>query len=103
MAKTHDVKADWQTIDPDTLNSECREAYDNYKAAYRLMKEARQHFEDTMATEAALPAHLRLVFGYNFGKLSIAAVPAAEVKPKATAPGSLSVFLASTAASGRRV
>jgi hypothetical protein len=97
------IKAEWQTIDVDTLNEGQREVYDNYKVAYRHMKACREVFEARMTEDAQLPSGQRLVFGYNFGKLSIAAV-ADDRKPAAkSAPQSLSAFLASAATSGRRV
>jgi hypothetical protein len=102
MAKER-IAAEWQTIDIDTLNPDLAEAYRSYKAAYAEMKRIREGFERMMADHVPLPAGQRLVFGYNFGKLSIAAV-ADDRKPAAkSAPQSLSAFLASTSASGRRV
>ena len=103
MATSHDVKADWRILDPATLPDNLRSAYADYKQAYALMKEARQSFEDAMSLAAALPDTSRLVFGYNFGKLSLAVVPNDKPKAKPAAPaGSLATFLASARLTGAR-
>ena len=59
----------WSEINPDTLASEMAKAF------------------ETIVSEAAeLPAGKRVVFGYNFGKLSVAIVDD-DCKPaKATQP-----------------
>jgi len=102
MAKATRSDAVWTVIDADTLADEQRFAYDEYKAKYRLMKEAREHFENHMQSAVELPAGKRLVFGYNFGKLSVAVVDD-DRKPtaKANAPQSLSSYLAGMAQKGR--
>jgi hypothetical protein len=97
------IKAEWQTIDVDTLPEAQKKAYDAYKDAYRIMKAMRENFENDMAELAKPPVGQRLVFGYNFGKLSVALVPDDRKPAAKSAPQSLSAFLASTSASGRRV
>jgi hypothetical protein len=74
MAKTKLV-ADWKEIDPSSLNTELKAAYDAYKAQYAKAKAQRDVFEAAMNKAAELPATHRLAFGYNFGKLSAAVVP----------------------------
>lgn len=95
--------ATWINVDIDTLGNDARFAYDEYKAKYRLMKEAREHFENTMADLAQLPQGQRMIFGYNFGKLSVAVVEDDRkvAKPKATTQ-SLSQFLAQAKSHGDR-
>ena len=75
LPMAHEVKADWRIIDPATLDAPLANAYADYKAAYAFMKEARTAFEKAMTSAASVPSHERLVFGYNFGKLSVAIVP----------------------------
>lgn len=98
MAKS---EANWVNIDPSTLTVELREAYEAYKAAYRVTKAKRDTFQDAMQDAAGLPASQRLVFGYNFGKLSIAIVAAeAKVVSKAKPAQSLAAFLSTATADG---
>lgn len=101
MAKTTST-ATWQTIDPDTLPVEIYNAYSAYKAAYADMKAVRVKFEQMMAKQVAAPSGKRLVFGYNFGKLSVALVDAEPAKADAKGTLSLSAFLASQSAQGKR-
>jgi hypothetical protein len=101
MAKTQRTDAQWITIDVDTLTPHIGRAYEAYKAAYKAMKDARAKFEEDMALEADLPVGKRLVFGYNFGKLSVAVVED-DRKPVAKAGAqSLSSYLASMQVKGR--
>lgn len=98
MAK-HD--ADWITIDVTTLDADVLEAFAQYKDAYREMKELRGAFEKLMAAD--VPAGERMIFGYNFGKLSIAIVPDDRKPAKAKqSTQSLAEYLASRAQSGER-
>lgn len=95
MANTKPV-ADWKEIDPATLSDPLKKAYDAYKADYAKAQATRILFEKQMG-EAALTAEQRttwrMVFGYNFGKLSAAIVPAAKTtaSKKAVAFDSLKV------------
>ena len=94
----------WHEIDVSTLSAEAQAAYASYKDAYRAMKEWRVAFEGQLSDEAALPAGKRMVFGYNFGKLSVAVVEDDRKAAKATpAKQSLADFIASQASAGRRV
>jgi hypothetical protein len=90
----------WVEINVDSLDEAQRMAYDEYKAIYRKMKEAREYFEAEMQSLA--PDGKRLVFGYNFGKLSVAVADKVEVKAKASGPQSLGDYLKGMQANGRR-
>lgn len=93
--------ANWVNIDIETLGSTGRKAYDDYKAAYKVMKDARAEFEAIMG--AGIPQGQRMIFGYNFGKLSVAVVEDDRKVAKAkAATQSLSEFLASAKAHGDR-
>ena len=84
----------WIELDVETLSMEAAEQYGNYKRQYKAAKEARERFEQVMNDQAKLPEGKRMVFGYNFGKLSVAIV-ADDRKPKAEAKRqSLADFLA---------
>lgn len=99
MAK-FETKLDWSQVDVDTLEAGDRARYDAYKDAYRVMKASREAFEQGMQAQA--PQGMRLVFGYNFGKLSVA-LDAAKDAPKAkSGVQSLSAFLAMQGAAGCR-
>jgi hypothetical protein len=91
--------ATWVEIDAEALAIDQRQAYDEYKAAYRDMKVLRTEFERSMGQ--ALPEGKRMIFGYNFGKLSVALVED-DRKPAKPAKQSLAEFLASQAEAGRR-
>ena len=91
----------WTEIDPDTLPAAQAAAYADYKALYRKMKAAREAFEASF--QSAAPDGKRFVFGYNFGKLSIAlADEDRRAKRTATAKASLADFLAAQTQAGRR-
>ena len=93
----------WSEINPDTLPQEISARYVAYKATYALMKAKRLEFEQALSEAAELPEGKRMVFGYNFGKLSVAVVDddrkAAKAKP---AKQSLADFIAAQQAAGRR-
>lgn len=94
----------WHEIDPSTLTNTIASAYADYKRIYADMKAARLQFEEGMQIAAGLPEGKRLVFGYNFGKLSVAIVDDDRKPAKATpAKQSLADFIASQASAGRRV
>jgi len=85
----------WSTIDPETLPTHVQSLYLDYKQAYQVAKANRKQFEAAMSTAASLPAGQRMVFGYNFGKLSVAIVKddRPQAKPARKAQ-SLSEYLA---------
>lgn len=102
MAK--DSTAVWSEINPDTLPAEIGQAYALYKEMYREMKAQRTQFETMLSDAATLPEGKRVIFGYNFGKLSVAIVDDDRKPAKATpAKQSLADFIASQASAGRRV
>lgn len=74
-AKTDAV---WHELDVGSLSQEARADYAAYKATYGMMKAARLEFEQGLEVQAkregVIPAGYRMVFGYNFGKLSVAIV-----------------------------
>jgi hypothetical protein len=89
----------WTTIDPASLPQEAKALYDAYKTQYRVMKEAREAFENYVGK--GVPKGQRMVFGYNFGKLSVALV-VDDRKPKQAAPKqTLAEFLAAQRDAGR--
>lgn len=76
------TNATWTQIDTDSLPANVAKAYADYKTAYAAMKAERLAFETMLAAMLAVPTGKRAVFGYNFGKLSIAIVDD-TAKPKA--------------------
>lgn len=100
MAKT---EANWVNIDPATLTDELQAKYQAYKEAYRFMKSEREAFEEAMAKAGEVAEGKRMVFGYNFGKLSVALVDddRKPSKPKASQM-TLAQFMAQANASGHR-
>lgn len=92
-------EANWVTIDVETLSDVQQMAYDEYKTKYRAMKAAREAFEGEMA--AGVPPGKRMVFGYNFGKLSVALVDDDRKPSKIKGTASLADFLALASANGR--
>ena len=79
------IKADWLNVDPSSLPTSISRAYDAYKSAYAEAKSARADFERAMTEAAGLKPGKRLIFGYNFGKLSIAIVADEGRSPKPSA------------------
>jgi hypothetical protein len=95
--------ATWIEMDVATLDHNTQTQYQMYKQAYADMKAQRQKFEDMMQTDAGLPEGKRMVFGYNFGKLSVAIVDDDRKPAKAKqAKQSLADFIASQAQAGAR-
>lgn len=74
MAKPTNRDATWHTLNPETLPAPIAKAYQTYKASYVEMKEDRNAFETLLADAISPPTGKRVVFGYNFGKLSVAIV-----------------------------
>lgn len=92
MAKANST-ATWTQIDTDTLPSAIAKQYANYKSAYAEMKAERKAFEDALAAMLAVPTGKRAVFGYNFGKLSIAIVDDDAKPAKASSAVSLASLI----------
>lgn len=102
MAK-RESNAVWIEIDPTTLSAEVKKDYDSYKEEYRLAKIAREAFEESMRASVEVPAGKRLVFGYNFGKLSVAIVEDDGKRSGTTKSAmSLSAFMKSQESAGAR-
>ena len=84
MAKEKRTDAVWVEIDPASLNPDQAQAYAAYKEAYRVMKANRVGFEASMSR--GVPEGQRMIFGYNFGKLSVAVVAEDRKEAKARTP-----------------
>lgn len=89
----------WKEIDPTTLSKAQQDAYNAYKTAYSATTTKRKAFEALVTADMAkvLPAGRGPVFGYRFGKLSLAigeAKAAAGVSKKAV---TLADYLAANA------
>ena len=82
------TEPDWQSLDTSTLSPDLQSAYFAYRKAADAANNARKTFEAGMAAKVELPPHLTLAFGYRFGKLSVAIVPA---KRPSTAKAALSL------------
>ena len=83
MANANEVT--WMQVELSDLNEKSRKLYDAYKSAAQKTAEIRKDFEASFIAQAkdVLPDGMTLAFGYKFGRLSVAAVPAE--KPKAAA------------------
>lgn len=70
------AKGDWTEIDPATLPAQLSKPYNEYLAARKLAADKREAFETAFKTalKGRIPAGQKAVFGYNFGKLSMAVV-----------------------------
>lgn len=75
----------WTQIDTETLNATATAALAKLRAANEAARAAREQFE-AIITDLIDPADgERVIFGYRFGKLSLAIVPADKPKAKANA------------------
>ena len=86
MAKAIKSDLTWNTINTETLPTSIKDAYEGYKDAYKDMKEARLQFEQLISKAIDPKPGFRVVFGYNFGKLSVALAP--DDKPAKSQPAS---------------
>jgi len=91
-----DKAIEWTQLDPDTLSPDLRKAYDEYRAAAKAAAILRTTFEARMTVAIDPLDGEKLAFGYKFGKLSLAIVPADKPKRR-TAAVSLADYLASKA------
>ena len=75
----------WLQIDPSDLNTDNQKLYKLLKDAQEKTRKIREDFEEGVRKQAhaMIPEGHTLAFGYKFGRLSVAAVPAE--KPKAAA------------------
>lgn len=102
MAKTIKTDANWTSVDIETLPDPLKARHIEYKTAYTHMKDARERFEKAMSDAISPPDGKRVVFGYNFGKLSIAVVADDRIEKRTTVgTQSLANWIASQRASGR--
>lgn len=93
MAKSSTSTLAWQNIDVATLPPAIAKQYARYKETYAEMKAERLAFEQAAAALVSPPAGKRVVFGYNFGKLSVALADDDAKPTKATGGISLSSLL----------
>jgi len=92
-AKPAPAKAlEWTQLDPSTLSPELRKAYDAYRDAARHANALREAFERAMTTAIDPLDTEKVVFGYRFGKLSLAIAPADKPR-KPSAAVSLADFI----------
>jgi hypothetical protein len=91
----------WCNVETDDIPASALELYNQYKTLQRQAAHARETFEAefSAALNITPTSATRLVFGYKFGKLSIAVAPNDKPKaqPKRTTT-SLTDFLASHSA-----
>jgi hypothetical protein len=87
---------EWTQLDPDSLSPDLRKAYDAYRTAAKAAAVLRTEFEARMTVAIDPLDGEKLAFGYKFGKLSLAIVPADRPKRR-TAAISLADYLASKA------
>lgn len=78
----------WVNVDTDTMNDKLKAKYAALKKAQAASAEAKVSFEIAFLEAAKkaerIDADIELAFGYRFGKLAIAKVDKATVKPKAS-------------------
>jgi hypothetical protein len=96
VASPESKAIEWTQLDPDTLSPDLRKAYDEYRAAAKAAAILRTTFEAHMTNAIDPLDGEKLAFGYKFGKLSLAIVPADKPKRR-TAAISLADYLASKA------
>lgn len=83
---------EWTQLDPSTLSPDLRKAYDAYKDAARHANTLREAFERQMTVAIDPLDSEKVVFGYRFGKLSLAIAPADKPR-KPSAAVSLADFI----------
>lgn len=103
MAYDNELLVGWQNdVDPATLSTEQRNAYNEMRDYNRKASEARARFEGLVQSQ--LPAGCHAVFNYRFGKLSMAVAEgskADKAKPAANSGKTLAAFLEAAKAAGR--
>lgn len=82
MANTPDLA--WQTIDTTNLPDDLALAYEDYRDLNRKAQAAREAFETAFRTLVPAAPRKSWLFGYRFGKLSVALGDAQPIK--STAP-----------------
>ena len=83
---------EWTQLDPSTLSSDLRAKYDAYRDAARHANALREAFERAMTVAIDPLDSEKVVFGYRFGKLSLAIAPADKPR-KPSAAVSLADFI----------
>ena len=83
---------EWTQLDPASLSPALRAAYDAYKEAARHAESLRKTFEASMTNAIDPMDGEKVVFGYRFGKLSLAIAPADRPR-KPSAAVSLAEFI----------
>ena len=86
------AELEWTQLDPSTLSPDLRKAYDAYRDAARHANALRETFERAMTVAIDPPEGEKVVFGYRFGKLSLAIAPADKPR-KPSAAVSLADFI----------
>jgi hypothetical protein len=73
----------WRNVETDDIPVTALELYNSYKTLQRQAAAAREAFEAAFALALAITPTdpRRIVFGYKFGKLSIAIAPNDKPKP----------------------
>ena len=83
---------EWTQLDPSSLSPDLRKAYDAYRDAARHANTLREAFERQMTVAIDPMDNEKVVFGYRFGKLSLAIAPADKLR-KPSAAISLADFI----------
>ena len=86
------TELEWTQLDPASLSPDLRKAYDTYKEAARHAESLRKTFEAAMTNAIDPLEGEKVVFGYRFGKLSLAIAPADKPR-KPSAAVSLADFI----------
>lgn len=91
-AKPAPKELEWTQLDPSTLSPELCAKYDAYRDAARDAAALREAFERAMTVAIDPLEGEKVVFGYRFGKLSLAIAPADKPR-KPSAAVSLADFI----------
>ena len=86
------AELEWTQLDPASISPDLRKAYDAYKEAARHANTLREAFERAMTVAIDPLDNEKVVFGYRFGKLSLAIAPADKPR-KPSAAVSLADFI----------
>lgn len=89
-------------VDVAQFSEETQIAYHEYKEAQRKAAALRDAFESGVRAEFPVRQGSKLVFGYRFGKLSLAIAPD-DSKPKVRASGNLADWIAAQQGNGRAI
>ena len=85
MSNSSSEKLNWLQVEISDLSPDNQKLYATLKKAQEQTAKIREDFENSVRKQAAdmIPEGHTLAFGYRFGRLSVAAVPAE--KPKVAA------------------